>query len=167
MTVLADQIESAIECFSANPAVGLIRGIRLQPVAYLPFSLGRPWTAAFPSSEWELPTHKRHSPPRWSKGRFPIGAVVHGTDWLSAARPIRPLAKCAESGCNLSLTCRSAHKRPRTAAFPFSECELREIRIGRYSTSLADAPFRISGRRGGCQKMATSILSRLPILRTS
>lgn len=28
--------------FSANPAVGLMRGIGLQSVAYLPFSLGSP-----------------------------------------------------------------------------------------------------------------------------
>jgi hypothetical protein len=33
---------SATDCFSANPAVSLMRGIGLDPVAYLPFSLARP-----------------------------------------------------------------------------------------------------------------------------
>lgn len=59
----------ANSCSLANPAVGLIRRIGLQSFAYLPFGFERPRTAAFPSSECELPTHSGRSDCRRYNGR--------------------------------------------------------------------------------------------------
>jgi len=53
-------LKNAIDVLSANPAIGLKRGIGLQTIAYLPFGLEKQRTAAFPSSECELPTQNDH-----------------------------------------------------------------------------------------------------------